>query len=853
MWFNRKRLDLRDAVERMSGFNDDTATNTTAIQELINRNRHTATAADAVIELPPGVVYINAIEDLATATASGVLNIPANSSFVLRGQGMSNTVLDFNAELTDNATQAFFDFKVMQGATLVLENMTVKGPEINQDGMATPFDGTGVAVSNWLVYTYGRGKVICRNVKFVGGNISFKTDYTYTPSYSAWAAGTLYYPGDRVTNGGNIYEVEYGGTSEAGYAPTGVGGVTIAGASAGYLSWVYVGTAASFSEPPILEFYNCHIGGRANFLGIVAAAAQTNANYDNAKAYLRFIDCTFEKDADSMYLGRDSTACGHNLYIDPGYNVYIRGGRIERTGGAGSSALHFTDSLGDGRINTQCVIDGLHLTPFARGIIASQSSCATLTNCTFNYRYTQLYAYGGSTYGSKLQVANCTFNNYQAGAAAISDYGTSSCDMDVVNSTFKASMAATGGAMGYVTSVVRNTINTGGNTLWRFTNCTFGGDSTKDDAVLLCASSATKDQHRNEFINCTFGAHAQYFTIRANSGHYLFRDVKVLGSKDLSFFDPDFYSNSNWAVQDIVVHCDRLDLSANTSANGGLSVVNPDTKTFTITGTIKWGSNAPEVGALSSIKGYLGFYQGVGANKASAASVTFDGNYDTYHVTGTTTIDNIYILSSAATRLFRGPLHLIADGAFAFSSSGNIVPLSTAARTAGEVTSFVYETEAGKWREISGSGGGAISVGAFGSTPTAYGAGISSDVLVLQPADGSNPGAISLSDQTLGAGVKTVAGLTSTARLTLPYTAKTTTYTITASDHTVDCTSGTFTVTLPTAVGCQGRIYVVKNSGAGTITLDADGSETIDGSASLSLAATNCYTVQSNGANWIIV
>lgn len=87
------------------------------------------------------------------------------------------------------------------------------------------------------------------------------------------------------------------------------------------------------------------------------------------------------------------------------------------------------------------------------------------------------------------------------------------------------------------------------------------------------------------------------------------------------------------------------------------------------------------------------------------------------------------------------------------------------------------------------------------------------------------------------------------------YVAKTSGYTITASDYTINCTSGTFTVTLPTAVGATGRVYIIKNSGGGVITLNTTSGQTIDGIASgvITLSITNCMTVQSDGANWIIL
>jgi hypothetical protein len=89
--------------------------------------------------------------------------------------------------------------------------------------------------------------------------------------------------------------------------------------------------------------------------------------------------------------------------------------------------------------------------------------------------------------------------------------------------------------------------------------------------------------------------------------------------------------------------------------------------------------------------------------------------------------------------------------------------------------------------------------------------------------------------------------------LSLPYVAKTATYAILSSDYTIDCTANTFTVTLPTAVGIAGRVFNIKNSGAGIITLDTTSSQTIDGLTSQTINAPNTITVQSTGANWIII
>ena len=88
----------------------------------------------------------------------------------------------------------------------------------------------------------------------------------------------------------------------------------------------------------------------------------------------------------------------------------------------------------------------------------------------------------------------------------------------------------------------------------------------------------------------------------------------------------------------------------------------------------------------------------------------------------------------------------------------------------------------------------------------------------------------------------------------LSYLAKTANYTVAVvDDSTIDCIANSFTVTLPAAAGIAGRTHVVKNSGSGVITLDPSGAETIDGETTIFLASKQAVTVQSNGANWIIV
>jgi hypothetical protein len=86
---------------------------------------------------------------------------------------------------------------------------------------------------------------------------------------------------------------------------------------------------------------------------------------------------------------------------------------------------------------------------------------------------------------------------------------------------------------------------------------------------------------------------------------------------------------------------------------------------------------------------------------------------------------------------------------------------------------------------------------------------------------------------------------------------KTTTYAITALDSVVraDATAGAFTMTLPTAVGCAGRQYLLKkiDSSANAVTVSTTSSQTIDGAATYSLASQYSHVLLvSDGSNWMV-
>lgn len=81
------------------------------------------------------------------------------------------------------------------------------------------------------------------------------------------------------------------------------------------------------------------------------------------------------------------------------------------------------------------------------------------------------------------------------------------------------------------------------------------------------------------------------------------------------------------------------------------------------------------------------------------------------------------------------------------------------------------------------------------------------------------------------------------------------TYTITSLDYIVNCTSGTFTTTLPAISSAnKGVTYIVKNSGAGIITIATTGGNTIDASSTITATTLVSRKLVSDGSsNWIVL
>jgi hypothetical protein len=96
-------------------------------------------------------------------------------------------------------------------------------------------------------------------------------------------------------------------------------------------------------------------------------------------------------------------------------------------------------------------------------------------------------------------------------------------------------------------------------------------------------------------------------------------------------------------------------------------------------------------------------------------------------------------------------------------------------------------------------------------------------------------------------------GIKSLGGITFPATGIAENYSVGINDYLIDVTGNTITVILPTAVGVEGKIYVIKNSGSGIVTVETTSLQTIDGATSKSLKNNDSIEVISDGSNWVIV
>lgn len=78
-------------------------------------------------------------------------------------------------------------------------------------------------------------------------------------------------------------------------------------------------------------------------------------------------------------------------------------------------------------------------------------------------------------------------------------------------------------------------------------------------------------------------------------------------------------------------------------------------------------------------------------------------------------------------------------------------------------------------------------------------------------------------------------------------------YSVLAGDYTVKVTASDKFITLPTAVGRTGKIFIIKNSSAGICDVIFTGGQNADGYTDVTIPAGDSYTFISDGSNYIVV
>jgi hypothetical protein len=93
--------------------------------------------------------------------------------------------------------------------------------------------------------------------------------------------------------------------------------------------------------------------------------------------------------------------------------------------------------------------------------------------------------------------------------------------------------------------------------------------------------------------------------------------------------------------------------------------------------------------------------------------------------------------------------------------------------------------------------------------------------------------------------------------ISMAVTTENSNYTADENDYTILCNTGSMTVNLPDASSVDGRIYVIKkiSATAGNITIDPNGSQTIDGASTNTELTSQWSTmmIQSDGSDWFIL
>lgn len=354
----------------------------------------------------------------------------------------------------------------------------------------------------------------------------------------------------------------------------------------------------------------------------------------------------------------------YNMYVHPSVSLRCVNTRFEDSQGTVGYAVHIFGN--PSTLPAYCEFIGCDFVNCKRGVLCNKIIPTRFTGCDFYVEGNAFIPQVAGTQKGFVYANNCEFRLI---GSANGNLGGGSIGGTFVECTFDD-----GGS----TDATLVSISDG---VWKFQGCSFNrtgtgayhvgaGGEVEIDACEFASSSASyavapSANSRVRFHNSVFGSN-----VRGSYNGASAADVD---------FDGCHFKNSA-----------AIRFSANNPA-GVLRGRNNwfDSTTWTAdAGSTGWCQIQPRHAANPN-------------TVASAASVTLSPNYDQHHVTGTTTIANLYILDGTpAVVLFGGEVRLIADGAWALNNTGNIVPKNLAARAVGELIVLKYDPTGAKWREV---------------------------------------------------------------------------------------------------------------------------------------------------------
>lgn len=271
-------------------------------------------------------------------------------------------------------------------------------------------------------------------------------------------------------------------------------------------------------------------------------------------------------------------------------------------------------------------------------------------------------------------------------------------------------------------------------------------------------------------------------------------------------------------------------------------------------------------GGRESLATYAGYFS-IYTTSGGGGGETNSANYERLRVssTGVVSVFNTQASTSTTTgcATFAGGIgvagaayvggNLVTTGSITASGGQLVVgaaalaanPALTLVAAAGQIKDFnINAGSAGRWTlrcsaDTGSEGGGDLTLIAR----TDAGAFIDNAVSIVRASGG-----------TITLGGTTSRTLSTTGGRIEKLSTITTSTTLDATYHNVLCNSASaLTVTLPAAASNSGRVYVIKNINTGTVTVDGNASETIDGDTTYALTQYQSIKILCNGSNWFIV